>query len=390
MRLVTALFLLGSIAGLAATADDAWTVFVRDIEDGFAAGESWRFTAALQRERLLAAARAGLPDTPEIAGATTGLRERFEVGRQICADIASARGSARIVRLVEAQAGAERVAVLRWLGASGLEYLSLRLVREPSRDVAIADVYFHRAGQSLGDALRRSVVGLLPASLDAAKVELSEPERLARDRARELAEVRRRYAGGDYAGAMVLHSGLPRILRDDRALLLERVRCGLAGDPADATEAVTAYRKAHPEDIAADLALVAHHLSAHAAPPNARPASDAHVAETLAAIDRIEVVVGADSYLELLRGEAELTREAVPAARAHARRAAETEPSLEPAHWALLSLALRVNDHAEVAGVLSILADRFAAPVDTLTRSPEFARFASSSEGQAWVAGRRK
>ncbi len=390
MRLTRAVLLLGVLASVAHAADPPWTTFTRDIEEGFAAGESWRFTAALQRERLLALARSGLPETPEITGATTGLRERFEVGRHICADIAAAHGSARFVRIVEAADGAERVAVLRWLGASGLEYLSLRLVREPSGEVAIADVYFHRAGQSLAEALRRSLVQLLPAELGAATVELSEGERLARDRNRELAEVRRRYAAGDYAGAMVLHSGLPRLLRDDRALLLDRVRSGLAGDPADAAEAVAAYRKAYPADIAADLALVAHRLAARAATPGAPPVSDVRVAETLAAIDRVELVAGADPYLELLRGEAELTRDAVAPARAHASRAAEAEPALEPAHWAVLALALRADDHAEVGRALTVLGQRFAAPVDTIAGSPEFAAFARSAAGQAWLATRSR
>lgn len=348
--------------------------YARSVEANFAEGKSFALGNAIDRDGILTRASLRLPRTRRLDWALAGMQARLELGRAIAADLRRG-GSYRLLRML--QRGEERLARFRWIGSEGLTYHDLWLERRKDGLFRVKDIYDHRQGLWLSQQIRRSLLELLADDLETVPRKLLTPEERARFVAeRQLRSIRQRWLAGKYELSMMLYSSLPRTVREDIPLLLERMQAAAKAGARALEVTAEMIHKAHPKLTSGDLMRVRLELGAGRHAP------------ALQAIDDLAARLGADPYHDVLRSEAHLVADDTKAALARAQAALKADPKLLAARWAVLTIQLTAADHPGTAAALTAL-EKAGAKLPQLKGNKAFEAFLASEAGKAWRQARK-
>jgi len=171
------------------------------------------------------------------------------------------------------------------------------------------------------------------------------------------------------------YRGLPVALREDRTLLQMQLAASLAVEPLEFGVASQAWGRRYPSDPGLDL-VAFEKWSARGEPVLAA-----------SALGRLEEFVGGDHYLRALRGVQLARAGQVDAGKRLAEDAVLAEPDLATGYDALLGIAIRARNFAEIARVLNDVADHLPINPRELAQSqPQYADFLASAEGRQWLS----
>lgn len=263
----------------------------------------------------------------------SGLKEDNDLASYVC----EAGDSVRLTS-VEAM-GTTALARYRANSDGGVNFLELHIGRTTGNAIRVYDVFDYISGELLSTKLVRvfeSIQGRLRSKSFTNKLE------------RDIDELNRLEANGDYAGARAVLARLPPKMRALRTLMVRDLHLASKLEDDEAyLAALTALEKAFPDDPSLAPVLYDAYFM--------RGEYD----QALASVDRLAARVGQDAYLDVMRAAVEIERKRYPAAVRHARAAIAREATMEDAYWNLASAQLGAEAWDEAATTLGLLRDRF-------------------------------
>ena len=176
---------------------------------------------------------------------------------------------------------------------------------------------------------------------------------------------------GKHAEAMKIFDALPVKVRRIKSVLIVRLEAATElGDEAW-LKAIDEYRAAFPDDAGSDLV-----------------AFDMHLLKkqdqlALACLDRIDVKVGGDPYLDVLRSALMVNAGDTPVSRAMADRAVKRNPDEVEAYWSRISLCLRGKRFPETLADLMRIERKFG--IGDFTAMEDYAEFLKSPSYREWI-----
>lgn len=241
--------------------------------------------------------------------------------------------------------------------------------------VAITDVFVLPTGEWMSETIRWLYLlsegkrgPTLAAKLSGAQAEL----------VRHAAQVERLLAYQQqkkHAEFLETYRSLPVALREDRTLLQMQLAAALAVEPLEFGVASQAWNRRYPTDPGLDLVAF-----------EKWSARGDHGAAA-SALARLEEFVGGDHYLRALRGVQLARAGQVDLGKRLAQDAALAEPDLVTGYDALLGIAIRARNFAEIARVLNDVADHLPInPRELVQAQPQYADFLASAEGRQWLS----
>jgi hypothetical protein len=276
-------------------------------------------------------------------GIAKGMRSN-SVGRMLCQGW-GADATYTLLRIREVD-GQPRP-LFRLISDDAVNYHELELGKSRSdHRVRVVDVRIFASGDLLSESLTQM--------LDQAAATMksgADPADFRRT-GQELRDARER---GDNVEARRLLSTLPEPMRRSKPMRLAELMIASDLDEATYADIMEKYRHDFPDDPSGDvLAIDYFYLKKD-------------MTQTLAAVDRLDQLVGGDPYLAVLRANAHLlepTPEHLAEAERWARKATTAEPTNENGWWTLAAILLQRGDHTAVVAVADTLRTRFAATID--------------------------
>jgi hypothetical protein len=301
------------------------------------------------------------------------LSERRKPGNLVPAVIeAVGKGGSYVLLRVHEKDGTKR-ALFRMLHENGVNYHDCILARAEDGAVRVSDIHIFLSGETASATMRRI---FLAAAAEASKGFLEKLLGSESELVKHLPHIQRmaaRNREGRPAEALRIYRSLPAAVQREKFVLLLRFQAAQGLSDEEQLAAAADMRKHCPGDPCLDL------LSLDAV--LLRRQYD----EALACVDRLDAAVGGDPYSDLLRGNIHYMKGDRAAAKSHAAKAIAAEPTLAPAHWTLVQVALDERDHAETVRLLLRIEQVLKLEFGDLTAVPEYAEFVKSPEYREWL-----
>lgn len=282
-------------------------------------------------------------------------------------------GSYRMVRT--RVRGRRTTALLRLLGADGaVNYHEFILGRAANGNVRAVDLYIFSSGELLSQSFRRSYVHGAAEQNQGFLARLAGNEQEFVKGFVQITEVNRLVKESKYREALAMLDAMPKVVQDDKLLLLVRLGVTQKLDEASYARTIERIRTHFPEDADLDLISIDGYiiLKQHD--------------KALAAVARLEKSVGGDPYLQILRASI-LSDAGKPAEARKAVEAAVADcPELITVHWILVGLTLAAKDNAATLKALKLIDERFEMEFGDLKEVPEYAAFVESPQYAEWKA----
>lgn len=266
--------------------------------------------------------------------------------------------------------------LFRMLSDGALNYHELEVVRDKRDRVRVNDAFIYLSGEYYSATSRRVYVraaaeqnrGIL-SSLMGEDSEFFESVDII-DRFHDLA------GQGKFKEALAEYDKLPESVAKSRFMQQSRIVVAQEVSEEIYLATLEEYLTLFPKDAGLSLLMIDAHMYRE------------EFAESLKAVDKLDRSVGGDPYLDCLRANILLASGEVDDAFAKARRACSSQPGLEDTWWTLVGMGLMAERWAAVAEGLEGLEANFEMELNDLATVEEFAGFAASEEGKAWIAKR--
>jgi tetratricopeptide (TPR) repeat protein len=308
-------------------------------------------------------------------GFITGAKERG--GRVAFAEQLSQviqKGGQLTLLRIRTDANGGKRAVLRLILPDGaINYHEMVLGRDEQGLVRARDIYVYTSSEYLSDTMRRMFL-FAAAQNPGFLQQLAGEKNPFLEHIEDYKKMMEKVRAGDGKGAAELYTRLPQNVRREKSVMLANVMASSQIDDTTYGRALDEFRAAFPRDAGVDLMSI-----------------DAYILkerydDALGAVDRLDASVGGDPYLDVLRANIHIKAGSLDRAHEAASRAAQQEPTLVPAYWSLISIALARKDDAETVRLLTHLRDRMGVQLADLSTIPEYAGFVESMEYRKWLA----
>lgn len=271
-----------------------------------------------------------------------------------------------------------RVLLFRFIlpaAEGGVDYIELEPRRSPDGRARAVDVYFYLMGDFLSEGLRRAILPLIAekSRTSLSKLLLGEQD-YVRDLPR-LGEANRLIAQGKPAEALAIHESLrPGTRRLKHVLMARMVAAQRANQDDKYLAVIDEIRHLFPDDACIDLISVDGFAL--------RKQYDA----AMKALDRLDVSIGGDAFLDTVRADLCELQDDPAGARRFLLRAVEKEPTLISVHWRLVTDSLDAKDYAETLHRLEEIDRHFKMNFKDLSQIPIYAGFVKSPQYKEWLA----
>jgi hypothetical protein len=276
--------------------------------------------------------------------------------------------------------GEQHSALFRVVNNAGLNYLDLQLTKKPDGKILITDFYSFASGEDVSTTIQRTA--LLAAAADKRNfvqkmLKTGDNDVLKNNQA--MLAMTQAFQAQDYPRVLELHTAMPPSLQESKLML---IMCLTASANTSRWEQhrqiVETYRRVYPNDRAIDLLTIG------------MLTNEKKVDEALAAINRIDALVGGDYYLDLYRGAAFREAGRIDEAEQMFLRAAQNPAALVDCYWHLVDLALKNKQHDKTLQYLQTIEQRYQLPFADLTSLPDYAEFVKSPQYQEWLDREQK
>jgi tetratricopeptide (TPR) repeat protein len=254
----------------------------------------------------------------------------------------------------------------------GVSYYEFAPARRPNGDVRATDVYVFAGGAWLSQTFRRLYLQTVAYEQRGVIARLVGSDRDLVESMPKLIEMDTLYKAGKSREALAVYDRLPPSVQKDKLFLIQRVKFAQVLDEATYLESLERFRALHPRDPAADIfAADAFCLSKQ-------------YDKAIAAIDRLDTLVGGDPYLNVFRAGCHLDAGRPEKAREAARAAIEKMPNMLPGYVALVQADLVLKDYPELLTTLKRMDERSFFEFQDLTTVPDYAGFVKSPQFDEW------
>lgn len=277
-------------------------------------------------------------------------------------------GTYQLVRLRTID-GEER-AIMRLEGRSGFNYHELWF-HHVGNELRVADVYPYSAGELFSQTLRRTFVAAAASKNKGLLQQLTPSEKdyvAHRDEIRQLGQ----FARTNPVQALEVYRQLPASLQEEKIILLLRITAAVSVSKEEYLASVEDFRKHHPNDPAVTIVSIGS-FDANGDPD-----------EAMAAIDRLDKVVGGDAFLEIQRAGVCLATGDVEGGKRHLRLCTEKNGQIKQAHIMLIALTIRERTFTETLAALKRADQAFK--VGDLRNRPLYEPFVNSPQHEEWLA----
>ncbi len=348
---------------------EAWA---REFEVLVASGDGAAIEALVDWPALMEPVMKGL-DLPE------AMQREFQAGLRSTAPVGGA-----VLRLVQdggrfrflraGSRGGAWTPIFRCITAEGgVAYQEVFLRRDGTGRIRIVDLYAVSMGERMTESVRRLLIQSSLAGPAGVGDRTAGGDAPLREFVTSLQRLSEAVQQGRWRAAMDIYAALPEPMRKERVTLMLRFRAAQGLDDAEQQACLADFQRWFPSDPCLDLLAVDSHVTA------------GRHKEAIACLDRVDTSVGGDPYLGVLRGNVHLLAGDPVRARISAARAAKEEPTLEEAHWVLVTCSLAEKDFDETARLLIHLRDAMHVEFSDLAEVPEYAEFVKSPAYAKWV-----
>lgn len=358
--------------------DDDCRAFAKDLEEAARSGNIDAFNRAIDWDAILARATTPPEGSKEfnrlfISVTMRDLAEACGLAARV-ADSVKNGGEFRCLR-IHAKGGSKR-AVFRLMvpQKSSLDYFEFEIVRRSDGTVAASDYYTFRTGEMVSQTVCRQYRFIAPsASKAVARISLTPKDLSIAENNRKISDMQISAHAGDGRRALDIYAELPVALQNDKTVLLTRLDAANLLGGRDYEDAMQAIQSALPGDPCLDFVLVDYYLFHN------------EYEKLRAAIDRIDLQIGGDSYQDARRALSYMQEKNYKLAREYAQKALQAEDSLLLPYCVLLQSALEERQFDEVSRLLTVMTEKSLMTFPDLTTIPVYAEFVKSPEYQKWL-----
>lgn len=357
--------------------DDECREFAEKLEKAVLEQEVDTFSQLIDWDRLVDRAASGFPGNRAVDQLRAALKKSTRANATnpagFCAQIVGLAGQGanyRNIRVHREQDGQHCRFRLVMPGGAGVNYHDYILARGPNGRPVATDVFITASGELLSNIFRRAFAPSIGEALQGLEQPAGSDQIL---HAGEMLEMAVAVGQKRYASALQIYRALPVGLQQEKNVLLLRMRAAQAIDSDEYQSCLDDYRKFHPNDVALDLLLIDYYVLKQ------------DYALALQAVDAVDKSIDGDPQLNVVRANILYVDKQLPAAREAAEKAIETEPSLLPAHWVLISVSLAQKDFKTTLAALQRIKATFPIEFGELARVPEYAEFVDSPQYVEWL-----
>jgi len=257
----------------------------------------------------------------------------------------------------------------------GVSYHELPLIKRGDGSVVGEDIYIYNVGEFLSTGFRRSYMQAVPPDKEATLSDPNDSELL--QNLPLLTRMTECIRMGNGRGALDAYDAMPPSMRKEKMFVVMRLKAASLVGEQEYQNIVEQILRTQGRDPSLDLILISIY------------AALGRYSEAFAALDRIEVAIGGDPYLDVIRSNFYSKRGNLRSAREFAQAAAAADPKLVPARLAIVNCAMYQRDYAEVARQLLVL-EELGQEIADLTAVSGYRRFVASPAYGEWMAERRR
>lgn len=257
---------------------------------------------------------------------------------------------------------------------SGANYHDFLLARGPDGKVKASDLYVYMSGELISQTFRRGYILSLARYPEGLVDRLSGADRKYVQYFEKYGEMGKAAREGRYGDVLDIYKGFPPELKKEKSVLMLRLQSAQQlGDDGEYLRSMEDFRAEYPSDESIDLISIDYYVVKK------------QYQKGLACLDRLDRAVLGDPYLQVIRANILTELGDLEAAHAALKKAVEAEPGLLDAHWALVTLSLKENNHAETLDTLRLIRDEFQIEMEDLTTLPAYKGFTESPQYQEWL-----
>jgi hypothetical protein len=360
----------------AAVSDAEARKFAKELNEKAQAGDVTAVSDMFDIEAMGETASQGLDiRTSSKEGFLRGMKSAAQAqegfGGQLIAPVAGG-GSLGLLRVLNRDGQKAARIRIQHGGEGGLNYMDVVLARRTDGKIRAVDVYTFATGELMSATIRRAVIQLAASENRGILARLTGAENDYIKNAPRIKEISQAIMQGRGAEALAICESLPDSLKNDKSVMVIRIRAASMVDEEKYMAAMEDFQKAYPNDPAQDLMSIDYFFL--------RKQYD----KALEVVDRLDRAVGGDPYLDTIRAGALVMAGRTADAKKAAQRLAQAEPDKSDGPMTLLSIALAEKDHAETLRLLKLLESRFGMQFRDLRTVPEYAQFVRSPQHGEW------
>ncbi len=358
--------------------EDEAKKFAASLEAAAAAQTPAPLQALFDFDALLTIASAGLePDSRFEQGFRRGFKDSQGKPGGLPIEIqgAVARGGSYKFRRYHRDGEEDRLMFRLVLPDSGgVNYQDLIIRRRSDGSIKIVDLYAFLSAEKVSKTVRRLLVPLLARQNRGALARLAGPDQVLVAYETQVERFGQAARAGDPNEALEIFEQLPEELRKEKAFQIMRLMAAQrTGNENTYLQALEGLRQGAKADGSVDLLSIDYYFL--------RKRFD----RAREAIDRVEQAVGADAYLDVLRGNAFMEEGKLAEAQQRFDKALAAEPTLLEAHRGLVGVALKQKRFDDVLARLKAMHGQFTIAWADFTQEPDYAEFVRTPQYQQWL-----
>lgn len=253
----------------------------------------------------------------------------------------------------------------------GVNFHKYYLTRSSDDSVVASDMYIYLSAEPLTEIFRRGWNPLASQILGESDGEESAEKYLANvENMGEFFDLVNHEKNED---ALKLYAELPEATRQEKTVLLARMRASQRISPEEYAKAIDDIKKFHPDDASLDFLFIDGYLLQN------------KYEEALNCIDKTRESVGGDAYLTIMRANVLTKMGKLEEAIAALKEAESEEPDLQSVYSLGLDICLAAKDYDLTATYLTKLERDFDYTWKDLTTVEVFKDFTMSPQYEEWL-----
>ncbi len=278
-------------------------------------------------------------------GFRAGLQENLDVGEQIINSLGQT-GHYKFLHLQGLHEAPS--AIFRLVAAEGINYHELSLELNEQGKPRVKDFYIYMGGIKFSQTIQRLFTASLTELEDTNFYQSLPPdERAYINHTQEIDEIAELVTKSRHKDALKKIDELPQKMLEDKMIQIMRINVAHNIDEKTYKAAVTHFKTLFPEDAVVELMQLDFALL------------DKKYPVILRHIDSLELKIGGDPYLYVMRADIYRTLNKLDTTELYLRKCLDKEPELEPALWSLVDVLLSQERYQEAVDLFEEIKDLF-------------------------------
>jgi len=254
-------------------------------------------------------------------------------------------------------------ALFRLTGNDCFDYYDFFLVAKEDGEVAVEDYYTYTLCETFGDGIRRYFLLSRSLGLPVANESLDAGKKM-----------QQHLEAGEFREAMAALENMPEPFKREKWVLQKKASIASHISPETYVEVVEEMRRQFPDCVGLEIDAVG------------RFAAEKQFDKAMDSVDRVDRLVGGDTYLDVMRGYLLVLEGKYQQARPYLTKSLLQEDDLPDTYRVLAGLAMQEGDFQEAVRCFTVIETKLKRKLPDFVDFPRYPAFARSSEYKAWRA----